>query len=119
MQELLVCVLLDLPIDNENTEDIPDFDIQTKLQELLSCANGDTFQDVLNEFPKRYTMGVTAPFLHLSADKDTVIKNIIHYCYISSCLEEIRIVQKGMSTLGVSIVLIFFSFLIFLSRFEP
>ena len=119
MQELLVCVLLDLPIDNENTEDIPDFDIQTKLQELLSCANGDTFQDVLNEFPKRYTMGVAAPFLHLSADKDTVIKNIFHYCYISSCLEEIRSVQKGMSTLGVSIVLIFFSFLIFLSCFEP
>ena len=47
MQESLVCVFLDLPIDDENTEDIPDFDIQTKLQELLSCADGDTFQDVL------------------------------------------------------------------------
>ena len=55
----------------------------------------------------RYTLGVISPFLHLSADKDNVIKNIIHHCCISSCLEEIRSVQKGMSTLGVSIVLFF------------
>ena len=55
----------------------------------------------------RYTLGVVSPFLHLSADKDNVIKNIIHHCCISSCLEEIRSVQKGMSTLGVSIVLFF------------
>ena len=107
MQESLVCSLLDLPIDDGNIEDIPDFDIQTKLQELSSGAGEDTFQDVLNEFTERYTMGVTAPFLHLSADKDTVIKNIIHHCCMSSCLEETRSVQKGMSTLGLSIVLFF------------
>ena len=47
------------------------------------------------------------PFLNLFADKDTVIKNIIHHCCISSCLEETRSVQKGMSTLGVSIVSFF------------
>ena len=52
-------------------------------------------------------MGVTTPFLDLSADKDTVIKNIIHHCCISLCLEEIRSVQKEMSTLGVSIALLF------------
>ena len=114
MQELLVCVPLDLPINDGNIEDIPDFDIQTKLQELSSGAGEDTFQDVLNEFTERYTMGVTARFFHLSADKDTVIKNIIHHCCISSCLEKIRSVQKGMSTLGVStvyfMILQFFSF---------
>ena len=102
-----MCTFLDLPIDDGNIEDIPDFDIQTKLQELSSCADEDTFQNVLNESPERYTMGVTTPFLDLSADKDTVIKNIIHHCCISLCLEEIRSVQKGMSTLGVSIVLLF------------
>ena len=52
-------------------------------------------------------MGVTTPFLDLSADKDTVIKNIIHHCCISSCLKEIRSIQKRTSTLGVSIVLFF------------
>ena len=52
-------------------------------------------------------MGVAAPFLHLSAEKDTVIKNIIHHCVLSSCLEKIRSFQKGMSTLAVSIVLFF------------
>ena len=51
-------------------------------------------------------MGVTTPFLDLSADKDTVIKNI-HHCCISSCLKEIRSIQKRTSTLGVSIVLFF------------
>ena len=107
MQESLLCSFLDLPIDDGNIEDIPDFDIQTKLQELSSGAGEDTFQDVLNEFTERYTMGVTARFLHLSADKDTVIKNIIHHCCMSSCLEETRSVQKGMSTLGLSIVLFF------------
>ena len=65
-QEWLVCTFLGLPIDDGNTEDIPDFDIQTKLQELSSCADEDTFQNVLNEFPERYTMGVTTPFLDLS-----------------------------------------------------
>ena len=45
---------LDLPIDDGNIDDIPDFDIQTKLQELSSCADEDTFQNVLNEFPERY-----------------------------------------------------------------
>ena len=88
-------------------EDVPDFDIQTELQELSSCADEDKFQTVLNEFPERYTMGVTAPVLHLSADKDTVIKNIIHYSCISSCSEEVGSVQKGMSTLGMSIMLFF------------
>ena len=102
-----MCTFLGLPIDDGNIEDIPDFDIQTKLQELSSCADKVTFQNVLNEFPERYAMGVTTPFLDLSADKDTVIKNIIHHCCISLCLEEIRSVQKGMSTLGVSIVLLF------------
>ena len=60
-------------------------------------------------------MGVTTPFLHLSADKDTVIKNIIYHCSILSCLEEIRSVQTGMSILSVSIVLFFFQFLFFFS----
>ena len=45
---------------------------------------------LMNQFPERYVVGVTAPFLHLSVDKDTVIKNIIHDCYMSSCLEEMR-----------------------------
>ena len=73
MQELLVCALLELPIEDGNIENIPDFDTETKLQELSSCADEDTFQNVLNEFPERYIMGITTPFLHLSADKDTVI----------------------------------------------
>ena len=106
MRESLVCAFLDLPIDDGNIEDIQDFDIQTKLQELSTCADADTFQNVLDEFRERYTMGVTAPFLHLSTNKETVIKNIIHQC-VSSCLVEIRSVQKGMSTLRVSIVLFF------------
>ena len=51
-----MCAFLDLAIDDGNIKDIPDFDIQTKLQELPSCADEDTFQNVVNEFPKRYTM---------------------------------------------------------------
>ena len=90
MQYSLVCTFLDLPIDDGNIEDIPDFDIQTKLQEVSSCTDEDIFQNVLNEFPEGYTMGVTTPFFDLSADKDTIIKNIIYHCCISSCLEEIR-----------------------------
>ena len=48
IQESLVCALLGLPIDDGNIEHAPEFDIQTKLQELSSCADEDTFQDVLN-----------------------------------------------------------------------
>ena len=119
MQESLVFALLDLPIADENIEDVPNFDIQTKLQELSSCTDEDTLQNVLNEFPERCTKGITAPFLHLSIDEDTIIKNIIHHYCISSCLEEIRSVLRGMSTLSVSIALFFSVSKIFLSRFEP
>ena len=69
MQESLVCALLDLLFDDGNIEDTPDFDIQTKLQELSSCADEDMFQNVLNEFPDSYTVAVTARILHLSADE--------------------------------------------------
>ena len=69
MQESLLCSLLDLPIDDGNIEDIPDFDSQTKLQELSSCVDEDTFQNILNEFPERYAMGVNTPFLHQSAKR--------------------------------------------------
>ena len=85
---------MDLPIDHGSIEDTPGFDIQTKLQELSSCADEDTFQNVWNEFPERYTMGVTTLFLDLTADKDTVMKNIIRHCCISSCLEEIKVFKK-------------------------
>ena len=64
-------------------------------------------------------MGVTTPFLDISADKDTVIENIVHHCCISSCLEEIRSFQKRTSILGVSIVLFLSGSYFFLSRFEP
>ena len=43
MPELLVCAFLILSTDNGNIEDIPDFDIQTKLKELSTCADEDTF----------------------------------------------------------------------------
>ena len=93
---------------------------ESEMPVLVDDHERDTFQILLNEFPERYTVSVTAGFLHLSADKDTVIKDIIHRCYISLCLEEIRSVQKGMSTLGLSIVLFFFQFPnFFLSRLEP
>ena len=113
MQELLVCAFLDLPIDDENRENIPAFDIQTKLQRLSSCADEDTCQNVLNEYPERYTMGVTAPFLHLSGDKDAIIKNIIYHCCISSCLEEIRSVTLAVSTVLFFSVSQFFIFLFY------
>ena len=45
-------------------------------------------------------MGVTALVLRLS-DKDTLIDHIVYHSCISLSLEEIREVQKGMSTLGV------------------
>ena len=68
------------------TEHAPEFDIQTKLQELSSCADEDTFQDVLNSLKYKEWMlwmdGQNGFFLNLSADKDTVIKNIIRRCVV-------------------------------------
>ena len=74
------------------------FDIQAKLQELSSCADEDTFQNVPNEFTESLYKRITAPFLHLSANKDTIIRNIIHHFCISSFLEEMS-VEKVMQLL--------------------
>ena len=103
MQESLACALLDMPIVKGKIKDIPDLEIQTKLEELSNCTEEENFQYFLQNFPERFTMGVTAPVLHLS-DKDTLIDNIVYHSCISLSLEEIREVQKGMSTLGVCII---------------
>ena len=106
MQESLLCSLLDLPIDDGNIEDI---------QILIVKPNYKNCQVVLMKIHfKMFWMNslkdmqwVLIHLFFISLLKDNAIKNIIHHCCISSCLEEIRSVQKGMSTLGVSIVLFF------------
>ena len=103
MQESLACALLYMPIVKGKIKDIPDLEIQTKLEELSNCTDEENFQYLLKNFPERFTMGVTAPVLHLS-DKDTLIDNIVYHSCISLSLEEIREVQKGMSILGVCII---------------
>ena len=117
MQESLLCSFLDLPIDDGNIRDIPDFDIHTKLQGLP-----DTFQNVLNEFPERYTMCVATAFLHWSADKDTVFKNINHSTLLHNIIfgrNKKRPKRNVNSWCEYSVIFSGSQFFTFLSRFEP
>ena len=85
-------------------EDIPDFDIQMKLQELLSAANEEEFQAKMESFPERYIYGVTR--VHVSfEDSDQLVKDVARHFCLSTCSDEIQEVRKGMEVMGLLQVL--------------
>ena len=79
---------------------VPDFDLQTKLTEINDCHNEEKFQRLLENFPERFYFGGTKLQLTLE-NKQNFIHNIIYHCCVSSCIEELNEVKKGLGILGI------------------
>ena len=85
-------------------DDVADLDVQQKLKELLVTNEESTFQKVIENFPERFTAGVTKPRVHMS-EKHSFIEDIcFHYC-LSICSEEIDEVIKGLDLFGLRSIL--------------
>ena len=73
---------------------------QTKLTEINDCDNEEKFQRLLDNFPERFYFGVTKLQLALE-NKQNFIHGIFYHCCISSCIEELNEVKKGLGILGI------------------
>ena len=78
----------------------PDFKLQTKLTEINDCDNEEKFQRLLENFLERFYFGVTKLQLTLE-NKKNFIDDVIYHCCISSCIEELNEVKKGLEILGI------------------
>ena len=86
-------------------DDIPDIQIQEKLKIIKSATSEESFQQAIDAFPERFEAGITkfkVPF----KDKKLFIQEVCEHFCISTCLEEIQDVVKGMDIYGLGTVFI-------------
>ena len=84
--------------------DVPDIEIQTKLEELQSTACEDSFQACLQSFPERFDAGITRHSIKFE-DKSMFIQTICEHFCVSRCLEELQDLAKGIDILGLYSIL--------------
>ena len=104
---LMPCVvakMFNCESDVFHVEDIPDLEIQAKVNAILSSTSAESFQLAVESFPERFDAGITK--FKLSFDeKDLIVQNACKHFCLSKCLEEIQDVVKGMDIFGLSIAL--------------
>ena len=95
----VVSRLLNGPFIQPTLNDIPDLELQEKLQDLLSAVNEEEFQSKVDSFPERFNFGVTRMKVHFS-EREELIKDIAQHCCISVCNEELLEIRKGLEAIG-------------------
>ena len=81
-------------------EDVPDLEVQIKLKELNDTINNEEFAKSLENFPQRFEAGVTRVKVDFTEKSSFIEKISEHYC-ISTCIEELQDVVKGLDFLGL------------------
>ena len=99
MSSVISC-FLDSDCISPKLTDVPDLDVQGQLNAILDCDDMSSLDKMVSEFPERFEMGVTQ-FLWTLENKCKLVNDIVKHCCISSCLEEINEVKRGMDILGV------------------
>ena len=100
----VVSRLLNGPFIQPTLNDIPDLELQEKLQDLLSAVNEEEFQSKIDSFPERFNFGVTRMKVDFS-EREELIKDIAQHCCISVCNEELVEIRKGLEAIGLLEVL--------------
>ena len=70
-------------------EEIPDLDIQLKLQTIADVKTKDEFQNIVDTFPERLGVGVTKFSLSFMEKSEFMQQITQHFCF-SMCSEEIQ-----------------------------
>lgn len=81
-------------------EEIPDLEIQTKLQDLLNAKDEADFQNQITSFTERSSLGVTRAVVKFD-EREEFARMIAQHVCISVCLEEFNEVRKGLDILGL------------------
>ena len=63
---------------------VPDLDVKQKLQQIIECADKDSFNAILKEFPERYSAGVVKQNVNFEELNSFIADICLHYC-ISQC----------------------------------
>ena len=92
--------------ENEySIDDIPDYDVKERVQQLLECKTEAEFSEKQWEIHDiRFEAGYNKPIIRLS-DKEEIIRKICKHYIISKQLEEIQQFESGLSSFGVLDVL--------------
>ena len=85
-------------------EEIPDFEIQLKLQTIADIKTEDVFQNIVDTFPERFGFGVTK-FAISSMEKSEFIRQITQHFCCSSGSEEIQDFKRGLEQYGLYSIL--------------
>ena len=70
-------------------KEIPDLDIQLKLQTIADVKTKDEFQNIVDTFPERLGVGVTKFSLSFMEKSEFMQQITQHFCF-SMCSEEIQ-----------------------------
>ena len=85
-------------------KEIPDLDIQQKLQTIADFKTEDEFQNIVDTFPERFGFGVTK-FAISFMEKSEFIQQITqHFCF-SMCSEEVQDFKRGLEQYGLYSIL--------------
>ena len=84
-------------------QDIPDFDIQTKLNKVANATSDEEFQKSLEEFPERFD-AVSKAKVNF-CDKDVFIQDVVEHYTTSKCSEEIFDIAAGLDFANLHAVL--------------
>ena len=85
-------------------EEIPDLDIQLKLQAIADVKTEDEFQNIVDTFLERFGFGLTK-FAISFVEKSEFIQQITHHFCFSMCSEEIQDFKKGLEQYGLYSIL--------------
>eukprot|EP00794_Sanderia_malayensis_P015226 gene15226-16800_t len=100
MMPCVVSRLLNGPEIRPEVEEIPDLEIQTKLQDLLNAKDEAEFQMQMTSFTERFSLGVTRAFVGFD-EREEFARMIAQHVCISACMEEFQEVRKGLDILGL------------------
>ena len=102
----VVSKILDGPSLIFNINDVPDIDIQSKLNVIITSMDEVSFKSAIDLFPERFDFGVTQ--LEVSfKEKEEFLNTIIRHCCLSNCSEEMQEFIDGMDFLGLVSILRF------------
>eukprot|EP00794_Sanderia_malayensis_P017949 gene17949-19744_t len=100
----LISRILKCPFVKPTIADIPDFEIQSKLNQIKVAATEEEFNEKIDSFPERFSAGVMNPSIRHKDKYDFIDKVAYHYC-ILACASQIEDFIQGLDVLGLLSIL--------------
>eukprot|EP00794_Sanderia_malayensis_P001628 gene1628-1807_t len=96
----VVAKMLNAPPIKPNRENLPDYEVKEKLDELLSAEDEEDFQGMMNAFTERFSFGITKSTVKMG-EREQFAENITQHFCLSACHEEMQDFRKGLDVHGL------------------